>query len=126
MERAAGEGLRVSKPYGDTAPYDVGVESKGRILRVQVKSTMYVRRGGEYCLNLLGRRRQKYEAGTVDFFAVYLIPEDEWYIIPFEEIEGKTLHIRCEGGRKKWDEYREAWELLRQRALECAGCRRRV
>ena len=40
MARAAGLGLRVSKPYGDSASYDVGVECDGRILRVQVKSTM--------------------------------------------------------------------------------------
>ena len=39
MARAAGHGLRVSKPYGDSASYDVGVEwvapgREGRILRV--------------------------------------------------------------------------------------------
>jgi len=84
MARVAGLGMGVSKPYGDSARYDVGVESGGRILRVQVKSTIYCRRGGEYSLNVMGPQRRKYEAGTVDLFAVYLIPVDEWYLIPYQ------------------------------------------
>ena len=100
MAKAAGLGLRVSKPYGDSASYDVGVESAGRILRVQVKSTLYRRRGIEsYSLNVHGPRRQLYKDGSVDFFAVYLIPRDTWYILPFEEMGGNfSLHF-TPGGR---------------------------
>jgi hypothetical protein len=116
MAKAAGKGLRVSKPYGDSACYDVGVERKDRILRVQVKSTMYRRRGIEsYSLNVHGPRRQLYEKGTVDFFAVYLIPTDTWYILPFEDMGGNfSLHFTPGGTRKKWEKYREAWELLKK------------
>ena len=42
------------------------------------------RRNGEYSLNVMGPQRKKYEPGSVDFFAVLLIPRDDWYIIPFE------------------------------------------
>src|SRR2546425_4635903 len=86
MARAAENGLRVSKPYGESASCDVGVEHKGTILRVQVKSTIYYRRGGSFSLNVLGPKRKKYPSGVLDFFAVYLIPIDTWYIIPFEVI----------------------------------------
>jgi hypothetical protein len=41
MARAAGMGLCVCKPYGDSAQYDVGIEEDGRMLRVQIKSTTY-------------------------------------------------------------------------------------
>ena len=87
MAKAAGHGLRVSKPYGDSASYDVGVEREGRILRVQVKSTLYRRRGIEsYSLNVHGPRRQRYKKGTVDFFAVYLIP-------PAIAANGRMYHV---------------------------------
>jgi len=122
MARAAEHGLRVSKPYGDSASYDVGVESKGRFLRVQVKSTIYRRRGIEsYSLNVSGPRRQLYRKGTVDFFAVYLIPIDAWYIIPFGDIGGSfSLHFTAGSKRQKYEKYREAWHLLR----EATGTRR--
>ena len=35
MARAAGRGLNVSRPHGDSASYDVGVEQNGRFLRIQ-------------------------------------------------------------------------------------------
>jgi len=40
MTRAAEHGVMVSKPWGDSAPYDFMIEHNGRVLRVQVKSTM--------------------------------------------------------------------------------------
>jgi hypothetical protein len=114
MAKAAGHGLRVSKPYGDSASYDVGVECKRRILRVQVKSTLYQRGGREsYSLNVHGPKRRPYTKGTVDFFAVYLIPQDTWYILPFEKTGGDFwLYITPGRKRGKWEKYREAWELL--------------
>jgi hypothetical protein len=35
MTRAAEHGLMVSKPWGDSAPYDLMVEHHGRVLRIQ-------------------------------------------------------------------------------------------
>ena len=119
MARAAGLGLRVSKPYGDSASYDVGVEwvapgREGRILRVQVKSTVYKRRGEGYSLNVMGAHRERYPSGVVDFFAIYLIPIDTWYIIPYA-LMGRTncsLHFTPDSKRHKYAKYREAWDLL--------------
>ena len=124
MARAAGQGLRVSKPYGDSASYDVGVECvapkrEGRILRVQVKSTVYRRRGECYSLNVMGAHRERYPSGVVDFFAIYLIPIDTWYIIPYE-VMGRTnctLHFTPGSKRHKYARYREAWGLLRGEGL---------
>src|ERR1700686_121709 len=120
MARAAGHGLRVSKPYGDSASYDVGVEwvapgREGRILRVQVKSTVYKRRGEGYSLNVMGPQRERYPSGVVDFFAVYLIPIDAWYIIPYA-LMGRTncsLHFTPDSERHKYAAYREAGHWLR-------------
>jgi len=115
MERAARHGLRVSKPHGDSAPYDVVVEWGGRFRRVQVKSTIYRRRGESYSLNVMGPGRRAYKEDSFDFAAVYLIPVDTWYIIPFGEMgEGRcSLHFKPGGMRQKYDRFREAWELLK-------------
>ena len=114
MARAAGEGIRALKPYGDSASYDLGAEGGRRIWRVQVKSTIYCRRGREYSLNVMGPGRKRYPKGTVDFFAVFVIPLDEWYIIPYAAMGRRlTMHITPGSKRSKWLQYREAWELLR-------------
>jgi hypothetical protein len=65
-----------------------------------------------------------YAPGTVDYFAVLLIPIDAWYIIPYEVIGEKncTLHLRPRGGRQLYREYCEAWHLLREPELTIQAC----
>lgn len=124
MMLAAGQGMTVSRPFG-VSRYDVGVETNpGRGLRVQVKSTIHWRPGRGYSLKLVGSRRKKYEPGSVDFFAILLIPIDEWYIIPFAAM-GTTnfsLHFTPGNKRQKYAKYREAWHLLKQTGLTIQAC----
>jgi hypothetical protein len=121
MALVRGMGFGVLKPYGESGRYDVAVEWGGRILRVQVKSTIYCRRGNEYSLNVHGPGRKQYEKGTVDFFAVWVIPVGEWYIIPYAAMgERKTLHFTAGSKRARWARYREAWDLLR--VVEIQAC----
>jgi PD-(D/E)XK endonuclease len=124
MMLAAGQGMKVSKPFGESGKYDVGVDNQQRVLRVQVKSTIYRRRGDCYSLNVMGPQRQKYDPGTVDFFAILLIPVDDWYIIPFE-VMGRTntsIHFTPKGKRQKYGRYREAWDLLKETGLTIQSC----
>ncbi|HEY1462190.1 MAG TPA: group I intron-associated PD-(D/E)XK endonuclease [Terriglobales bacterium] len=112
MARAAERGYSVSRPHGDSAAYDVGVEDAGRFLRVQVKSTTF-RRKGSYTCNVTGARRERYPKSKVDFFAVYLVPIDLWYIIPIEVMEKNlSLNLTPRKGHK-FAQYMEAWELMR-------------
>ena len=112
MARAAERELSDSRPHGDSASYDVGVEHNGRFLRVQVKSTTF-RRKGSYTCNLIGPKRTRYAQGRLDFFAVYLVPIDLWYIIPFEVVERNfSLNLTPRGGHK-FSQYMEAWNLMR-------------
>ncbi len=129
MMQAAGRGLKVSRPFSWVGRYDVGVENpteghQATVLRVQVKSTIYKRRGECYSLNVMGPKRKKYEPGTVDFFAILLIPVDDWYIIPFE-VMGRTnssIHFTPGGIRQKYERYREAWHLLKDTGLTIRAC----
>ena len=112
MARAAERGLAVSRPHGDSASYDVGIEHNGRFTRVQVKSTTYRRKGSYTCI-IVGPGRKPYARGKVDFFAVYLVPIDVWYIVPFEVAEkNASLNLTPRPGHK-FAQYMEAWNLLR-------------
>jgi hypothetical protein len=114
MALAAGQGLKVSSPYGGFASYDVGLETTGPILRVQVKCTLCRHPKGGYSVNIRGPKYRGYPRGTVDFFALYIIPTDDWYIIPYAVIGKRyaTLHFTPASKRQKHGKYREAWHLL--------------
>jgi len=111
MARAAEHGLCISKPWGETAHYDFVVETGGKLLRVQVKST-FSNRKGKYRCGVHGSRGA-YVADAFDFIAAYLVPENLWYIIPAEKIEGKeAIMISPKLETAKYRDYREAWMLL--------------
>jgi hypothetical protein len=116
MMLAAGLGMNVSRPFGSAWRYDVGVENGGG---VQVKSSIYRRREGDYSVNVKGPKRKKYAPGTVDYFAILLIPIDDWYIIPYEVM---GMHFTPKSKRDKYDQYREAWHLLRETGLTIQAC----
>jgi hypothetical protein len=111
MERAAEHGLCVSKPWGETSPYDFVVETGGKLWRVQVKSTWSMNRG----VYVISIRKQKggYPPGSYDFLAAYLIPIDMWFIVPENKVRAKlSVGLFPETKRSKYLAYREAWKLL--------------
>ena len=111
MARAAEQGFQVSKPWGETARYDFVVEAAGRFVRVQVKSTMFLDRGGYSC-SVRGCNGP-YVGDVFDFLAVYLIPEDLWYIVPAELVRGQgSIAVYPQLKKSKYGAYREAWDLL--------------
>lgn len=111
MAAAAEHGLHVTKPWGETLEYDFIVEREAKFVRVQVKSTGFKDRGGYSCS--VRRCRGAYEGNPFDYLAVYLVPEDLWYIIPEGVVHGKkSLSIYPQLKKSKYGAYREAWELL--------------
>ena len=118
MARAAEEGLLVSRPFGGTARYDVGVEFRRCHLRVQVKSTVYRKPGGAFSMRVAGAKSQPYAAGDIDFLAAYLIPLEQWYIVPWSELQTqrgplRTLYLSPQSRQQRWHPFLEAWHLLR-------------
>jgi hypothetical protein len=111
MARAAEHGLMVSRPWGDSAPYDVMVEHRERIHRVQVKCTTH-RRGNSYQCHV-SANGVPYAKGRLDFIAAYVIPADVWYIIP-AAATGAQTHVLLSPHRKnaRHARYQEAWHLL--------------
>jgi hypothetical protein len=116
MVLAMSYGLKVSSPYGGFGPYDVGVEDgTGPILRVQVKCTSFLHPKGGYGFDLKGPGGRGYLPGTVDFFALYIIPTDDWHIVPYAVVGHRFANLHFTPGAKrplKYLKYLEAWHLL--------------
>jgi hypothetical protein len=74
MERAGAHGLPVSKPWGEMSSYDFVIGKTGRFISVQVKSTLSRLETGYVCTVRGGHKA--YVAGSFDFLAAYVIPDD--------------------------------------------------
>jgi hypothetical protein len=124
--RAMEQGMRLSKPWGESAGYDFLVEREtGGIVRVQVKSTMF-REGGGYSCSLKNSRGP-YRGNAFDFVAAYVIPEDVWYLIPRKKIRGKwSISLRPKLENAKYSLYKEAWYLVRGESRDGKGAVDRI
>jgi hypothetical protein len=121
MATAAERGFYILKPWGDTRPYDVGIEHGQNFLRVQVKSTTCRTGTGYFCqFKPHYLKKQDYTLDQLDLFAAYVIPVQTWYIIPAALLLGD---IRKTGimlypveplkkDRYSYEAYKEAWPLL--------------
>lgn len=113
MAKAHQHGLPVSKPWGELSSYDFVIGKTGRFVSVQVKSTLSKEKNGYVCTVRGGH--QAYAAGSFDFMAAYVVPEDTWYIIPAKLIQGKEcITLYPNSPTAKYEQYREAWHLLRE------------
>jgi hypothetical protein len=111
--RAIELGLWLARPWGESSGYDFTVDMGWRIVRVQVKSTIF-REGAEGYSCTLKDSKGPYKKNSFDFVAAYVIPEDVWFILPEKKIRGMWsvgLYPKLETA--KYREYQEAWHLLR-------------
>ena len=74
MAQAARRRFAISKPWGETQAYDVGIQYAPNFLRVQVKSTTY-RMGAGYLCQFKPNHKKKrdYSLEEIDLFAAYVI-----------------------------------------------------
>jgi len=116
LARATGQGFTVSRPWGDSTPYDFVVECNRAFHRVQVKSTTKFRDTAYECAinDIVGRtHRHRYAPGDFDFYAIYLVREDLWYVIPASAVERKrAIGLNPRYRKSRYISYLEAWHLL--------------
>ena len=87
----------------------------GKFVAVQVKCTIAKLESGEGYICSTCSSHKPYKKGSFDYLAAYVIPEDAWYIIPGKLVYGlKSISLCTVGGEQKYEEYREAWGLLRK------------
>jgi hypothetical protein len=87
--------------------------------RVQVKSTMFNRKGCYECLCFWSRvsktrQSKQYSKADIDLVAAYVVPEDLWFLIPVSELQTTTLYLppRARASSSKYGRFLEAWDLL--------------
>jgi PD-(D/E)XK endonuclease len=132
MARAARLRFAISKPWGDTQAYDVGIEHGPNFLRVQVKSTTSRVGAGYRCQFLPNHKKKRdYSLKEIDLFAAYVIPEDVWYLIPAALLLGRrrrSMAMLCPvvPPAKKasycYECYRENWKMLARSRSELLLC----
>jgi len=123
MLRAASHSLTVSKPWGDSARFDFIVTWRHTSNRIQVKSTIQFARGA-YIAVITPYHRDKhgrltprpYTRAQIDFFAIYLVPEDTWYIIPRDQLPRSrtNLSLNPSAPGSRYFPFKEAWPLLKK------------
>ena len=97
QKNPAEAGLHVAQPLGDNLPYDLLVDSGKKILRIQIKTSTTKDRYGNnnsrsrYSFILKrGAKSEVYTAGSIDFFALVVLPLHTIYIVPYEIIGGRA------------------------------------
>ncbi len=118
--KAAGLGLGIAKPWGDSERFDfiVWAGRRGRMRRVQVKSSgRKFGRGYEVqpVYSVAGKGKMELTAEDIDVLAAYVRGLDVWYVLPVRAFApAKSLRfypdVDCEGA--EWEEYREKWGVL--------------
>ena len=132
MAAAAQRRFAVSKPWGDTRAYDVGIEHEQNFLRVQVKSATQ-RSGAGYRCQFTPNHTKKhdYSLKQIDLFAAYIIPEEAWYLIPAVLLLGKRrrfMAMLCpvvppvKKACYRYEPYRDAWKMLTKSRTELLQC----
>lgn len=123
MRKATSLGYAVAKPWGEGERYDVIVRVENVCWRVQVKSvvakspcTTYYRiktSGGN-----ARHGHTLYSAHEIDFLVAYIFPEDLWYVFPASAVENRiVVCVRPRSNRSKFEQYREAWKLMRPSSM---------
>jgi len=118
LHKATELGFMVAQPYG-THSFDFILQGGQNLWRIQIKAVAYMREG-LYELVIRhnqGQKQRNYTKSEIDFVAVYIIPEDTWYILPVREVVNRRTFLFRPKGYHRPDihaHYREARHLLRE------------
>ncbi len=110
LAKATSLGFGVLKTWGDSERYDFIADSGSRLWRIQVKSTVRFI-DSHYAVKCRGNNR-RYATGEIDFLAVYIVPEDLWYVVPISIAEQHPqlyFFPQRTASRGIAEIYREAW-----------------
>ncbi len=122
------QGWGVLKPVGDRLPYDLALDILGSILTIQVKSAWFDTKRQNYVVDSrrtkTNRRvmiRENYKVEDFDFAVIFIEELDVFYVMPSDVFisYGSEIHLveAVKRQRKpKSGDYRNAWNLILQRA----------
>ena len=122
-------GFRVLRPLGDRLPYDLGVDRRGKFVRIQVKSAGFNEKDKCYIVDVrrtkTNRRhmlRQRYDKNDFDFAIICIADLNVFYVMPVSVFSryGSTITFIESDKRQrrpKSANYRERWDLLSNGSL---------
>ena len=112
--QAKKKGFSILLPYGENIPYDLAVTKNNKIHRIQVKTCNSLSsENNNYRVSTSNgsSSKKKYLSGEIDFFAIYLMKLNIFYIIPIDEVKVKTIRFYIDR-EHKFTKYAEKWDLL--------------
>ena len=87
--------IPVYQPFGDTETADMVVEFKGKLQKIQVKTSEKYE-NGKMIFSLISSTchrkngvKHKYSESEVDYFALYNLEADKLLLIPFKEVKDR-------------------------------------
>ena len=125
------KGWGVLNPIGDRLPYDLVLDVDGTLIKVQVKSAWFDSKRQNYVVDTrrtkTNRRkmvRENYTLSDFDFAVIYIDELDVFYVFPCEVFISYASEIYLVETEKRQRKpksavYREAWELVLERASTC-------
>ena len=102
------KGYIVSKPFGHVTRYDLIVDINNSLERVQVKSTKYCRTHDNQFQVRLG-----YTKKEIDWFAIYIKPNNIWFIVPISAVKGLQQFSYKRNKKSKYDIFKNNFGFLR-------------
>lgn len=88
--------IPILKPFSDNSRYDFVIDIFGKLLKIQCKTTMYLRNDNSYMkfqlcsTNGFTFERYKYTEEDIDFYFLYCIENDYCGLVPISESIGLT------------------------------------
>jgi len=111
------KGIKVLLPFSSTEKYDLVIDYKGKLSRVQVK-TAWLSEGkiifNAHSMHSRTRIKRKYLPEEVDFFAIYSPDLDKVYVMPLSEVKSNMPYLRIEqpkNGYKKNIRYAKDYSI---------------
>ncbi|MFH1868896.1 MAG: group I intron-associated PD-(D/E)XK endonuclease [Candidatus Omnitrophota bacterium] len=126
-------GFSVLRPVGDRLSYDIGIDLKGKFVRIQVKSAWFNERDKCYVVDArrtkTNRRRmirKRYKADDFDFAIIHIADLNVFYVMPltvFSNYRSTVTLIESSKRQRKPKSacYRERWDLLSKGPLSGNG-----
>ena len=111
--------LRVLTPAVEGYPYDCVIDNGKSFYKIQVKYASKDKRAKKTFSSMLQRKVsgpnavfKNYTAKEVDYFALYIWYIDTFFIIPFDAIEGNSVHLNLGNDKNKFTQYKNNWKQL--------------
>jgi len=123
-------GWLVSVPVGDNARYDRIVDNGTNLLRIQVKSAGVLSSSNRYNVSIgrhLPTGAVPYLSTEIDFLAIYIFPENRWFIVPVQETGGRVavkIRPKDTGAHGPFSQFAEAWHVLEAKPRKLRTARR--